>query len=205
MPYLWGMLPLLIIGWSFAVIFGFAWMRQRWLAQRTHKRLRLYTSYLDTVPPILARTKTDPQRIYSITFNFMGNALSGGEEEARQAAEQFHAEVAAFSKELTEPLESLSFELRRLRRNCNPTIKQKIKEMERLIQDSKNELNLVLKSISTADNIGDEINKLQTMGHGRRSQFMDDLHKEIKQAMHREVFAQHGKLYEQLKSFEEKL
>jgi hypothetical protein len=199
------MTPLLIIGWALALLIGFVWMRQRWLARRTRERLRTYTSYLEAVPPILERTKTDPQRIYSITFNFMSNALSGGEEEARQAAEQFHAEVAAFSKELTDPLEALSFELRRLRRNCNPTIKQKIKEIERLIQDSKNELDLVLKSISTADNIGDEISKLQTMGYGRRSQFMDDLHKEIKQAMQREVFAQHGKLFEQLKTFAEKL
>lgn len=199
------MSPLLLIGWAVAAVFAFLFLRQQWLSQRTRQRLRVYSNYLNEVPPILASTKTDPQRIYSITFNFMSNALKGGEEEARQAAEQFHTDVAAFTKELTDPLEALGFELRRLRSNCNPTIKQKIKEIERLIQDSKNELKLVLSSISTAENVGNEINKLQTMGYGRRSQFMDDLHKEIKQAMRQEVFQQYGKLYEQLKAFEEKL
>lgn len=194
----------LIIGWLLALVFAALYLRKQWIEQRTLQRLKIYTHYLEQVPPILQQTKTDPQRIYSITFNFMSNALSGGEAEAQQAAAQFHTDVAAFSKELSDPLEALGFELRRLRRNCNAKIKEKIKETERLIQDSKNELAIVLTSISTADKVGDEINKLQTMGYGRRSQFMDDLHKEIKQLMRQEIQQQHGKLLDQLKVFEVK-
>ncbi len=198
------MTALLIIGWALAAVFALLYLRGQWLDWRARQRLHRYTQYLSAMPPILAKTKTDPQRIYSITFHFMSNALSGGAEEAQQATEQFHGEVAAFTKELSAPLEALNTELRRLRGNCNPIIRQKIGEMERLIRDSENELQLVLSSISTTENVGDEINKLQTMGYARRSRFMDDLHQEIREEMRQEIFQHYGKKFELLKELEEK-
>ncbi len=196
---------LAILGWLFALFFGILFFRKRWLERRSRKRLEAYTAYLAQAREILPKTKTDPRQIYSITFDFMSNALSGGEEESRLAAEKFHVDVAAFMQQMTEPLTALSRALSQLKRNSSSPIQHKIKELERLILDSSNELDMVLKSLSTSENVGEEINKLQTLGYGRRAQFMDDLHREMKQLMQQEIRVVCGDQFAKIKAFEEQL
>lgn len=192
------LIVLAVGGWVLAIVL----LWQRWHTQKRtvalQKQLEAYRAYLLEADQLFQQVKTDPRAIYTLTFDFMHKALSGGLEQSQQAAQHFQADIAAFILKINAPLNDLKKALDKLKPHGSKPILLKITELEHLIKDYTNELNLITKSLSTSSDANNELQKLQTIGYERRTQWMESIHRELQSLMGKEIEQQYGSLYGQL-------
>ncbi len=196
------LIVLAVVGWVLAIALLWRQWRVKQKTTALQKRLEMYTAYLSEADQLFLQVKTDPRAIYTLTFDFIHEALSGGLEESQQAAQHFQLDIAAFILKINTPLNVLKQALGKLKPHSSKPISVKIDEIEYLIKDYANELNLITKSLSTSSDINNELQKLQTIGYERRVQWMESINREIQSLMGKEIEQQYGILYTQLKDIE---
>lgn len=177
---------LAFLGWTWGIIQYSINRRQQKRDKLNDRRYTAYSAYMKKADELMNNVRTETNMIYGISTDFMQIALTGDEEQIKNALIQFNNRLLDFVKKATDPLLILNQELNSLLLICSDELAAKIEELNHLTTDFNNEMQKSLSLISPNDS-NSMIRQLETLGHNDRWLRFESLNKEITKQMRKEI------------------
>lgn len=176
-----------IVGWIWAIIQFLLNRKYQKADKAIDKRFEVYSNFMNQMDQMSMNMRKNPNTTYGISTEFMAEMLTGDEGRINNALLKFNQNLIETTKESVQPMIMINSELNKLRLVASEKLLPKINEYKTIVNDYANEVQLVLNSLSTKNDLEFNAKQLQSIGHEERGKRMTELSREIEILMRDEI------------------
>ena len=142
-----------LLGWIWGIVQYILTRRNQKKDKAIEKRFEVYSSFMDKADEISQNMRSDPNRLYGVSTDFMTKILTGDEKDTNQALIDFNSELINNMKRSLQPIMILNQEMNKFKLVCSDRLLPKIEEYKKLANDFVDEFQIVLNNISISKDL----------------------------------------------------